>query len=414
MATVQEMIAMLVANMGGKGSTSAADLNLLGNDIFGAVTGTYNEKPQLTPEQEMLQYAPYMTSLLNSPDQMSFEAEIARDIDSGESPVTIKRLLLARVANGTIPPEEEKILLDVVDTLFAEKQKYNEYLMKPKEDSFTKMNLPHKDERYDPTQIAPELFQSMLSNMQKSQSGVNSRLSAINAANPQDNAVSYKAGSPEQLKVLQQQILNEWKQSNKPWQELQPFDPNKDAANTFGQVLEKAGTGLKYNPISSAGGIFGLTEGFSDLVKGVGKDILNPDSEKESKKKMNDAAMRAAILRSQSEPNTPTVDKKQTAFNKAQVDYLRELAGAAAPQRVANINVDKLKNPITGKDVDMTNAVRGTSTKIPTINLRDPVASQQRIMELTAQKIAAGMESAGYTPANVGLLQKLMAARGLK
>ena len=134
MATVQEMIAMLVANMGGKGSTSAADLNLLGNDIFGAVTGTYNEKPQLTPEQEMLQYAPYMTSLLNSPDQMSFEAEIARDIESGESPVTIKRLLLARVANGTIPPEEEKILLDVVDTLFAEKQKYNEYLMKPKED----------------------------------------------------------------------------------------------------------------------------------------------------------------------------------------------------------------------------------------------------------------------------------------
>ena len=66
------------------------------------------------------------------------------------------------------------------------------------------------------------------------------------------------------------------------------------------------------------------------------------------------------------------------------------------------------------KDVDMTNAVRGTSKKIPTVNLRDPVASQQRIMELTAQKIAAGMESAGYTPANVGLLQKLMAARGLK
>jgi hypothetical protein len=254
----------------------------------------------------------------------------------------------------------------------------------------------------------------MMSKMQQSQSGVNNRLSAINAANPQDNAVSYKAGSPEQLKVLQQQILNEWKQSNKPWQELQPFDPNKDSARTFGQVLEKAGTGLKYNPISSAGGIFGLTEGFSDLVKGVGKDIFNPDSEKESKKKMNDAAMRAAILRSQSEPNTPTVDKKQTAFNKAQIDYLRELAGAAAPQRVANINVDKLKNPITGKDVDMTNAVRGTSTKIPTVNLRDPVAAQQRIMELTAQKIASGMESAGYTPANVGLLQKLMAARGLK
>ena len=414
MATVQEMIAMLVANMGGKGSTSAADLNLLGNDIFGAVTGTYNEKPQLTPEQEMLQYAPYMTSLLNSPDQMSFEAEIARDIESGESPVTIKRLLLARVANGTIPPEEEKILLDVVDTLFAEKQKYNEYLMKPKEDSFTKMNLPHKDERYDPTQIAPELFQSMLSNMQKSQSGVNSRLSAINAANPQDNAVSYKAGSPEQIKILQQQILNEWKQSNNPWQELQPFDPNKGTANTVGQVLQKGAYDFKNRPASTIFGLGGLVEGSDDLLSGVLRDIFNPDSEKESKKKMNDAAMQAAILRSQSEPNTPTVDKKQTAFNKAQVDYLRELAGAAAPQRVANINVDKLKNPITGKDVDMTNAVRGTSKKIPTVNLRDPVASQQRIMELTAQKIAAGMESAGYTPANIGLLQKLMAARGLK
>lgn len=414
MATVQEMIAMLVANMGGKGSTSAADLNLLGNDIFGAVTGTYNEKPQLTPEQEMLQYAPYMTSLLNSPDQMSVEAEIARFVDAGDPPPTIKRYILGKVADGSIPPEEEKILLDVVDTLVSEKQKYNEYLMKPKEDSFTKMNLPHKDERYDPTQIAPELFQSMLSKMQQSQSGVNSRLSAINAANPQDNAVSYKVGSPEQLKILQQQILNEWKQSNKPWQELQPYDPLKDRAQNFQQILEKAGAGLTYKPASTLFGVKNLVDGTTDLLGGVLKDMFNPDSPKESNKKMNDAAMQAAILRSQSEPNTPTVDKKQTAFNKAQVDYLRELAGAAAPQRVANINVDKLKNPITGKDVDMTNAARGTSKKIPTVNLRDPVASQQRIMELTAQKIAAGMESAGYTPANVGLLQKLMAARGLK
>jgi hypothetical protein len=253
-----------------------------------------------------------------------------------------------------------------------------------------------------------------MSKMQQSQSGVNNRLSAINAANPQDNAVSYKAGSPEQLKLLQQQILNEWKKSNNPWQELQPFDPNKDRANTFGQVFQKAGYGFVNKPASTLFGIGNLVEGGTDLLGGVLGDILNPDSEKESKKKMNDAAMKAAILRSQSEPNTPTVDKKQTAFNKAQIDYLRELAGAAAPQRVANINVDKLKNPITGKDVDMTNAVRGTSTKIPTVNLRDPVAAQQRIMELTAQKIASGMESAGYTPANVGLLQKLMAARGLK
>jgi hypothetical protein len=102
---------------------------LLGSDIFGAVTGTYNEKPQLTPEQEMLQYAPYMTSLLNSADQMSVEAEIARFVDAGDPPPTIKRYILGKVADGSIPPEEEKILLDVVDTLVSEKQKYNEYLM---------------------------------------------------------------------------------------------------------------------------------------------------------------------------------------------------------------------------------------------------------------------------------------------
>jgi hypothetical protein len=393
--TIQDIIAALVGNMNNKGSTSASDLNLLGNDIFGAVTGTYNEQPKLSTEQEKQKYQPTLYALLSSADQGSFESQIAREINDGAPISTVKRNILGLIESGAIPENEEKVLFDVADAIAAEKEKYNEYLLKPKEDAFTRMNLPSADERYDPTQIAPEVFQSMLSRIQSEQSNVNKRISDVNVANPNNNAVSYKPGSKEQIDFYKNQILSEWKKSNKPWQELAPFDPSKDQAQTFGQVSQIGFNEFVNNPVSSALGITGYGRGLGNLFRGVAKDMFNPDSPKEDKKKRDAAATKAAILRSQENPNTSIVEQRSTAMNKAQVDYLRELAGAPAKQ----LNVGN-----TG----------GQVTQIAARNLRDPVSQQQRIMELTAQKISQGMEKSGYTPANIGLIQKLMAAKGLK
>jgi hypothetical protein len=72
---------------------------------------------------------------------------------------------------------------------------------------------------------------------------------------------------------------------------------------------------------------------------------------------------------------------------------LKELAGAPAPTKRQDT---------------------ATSKYTQAVNLRDPVAAQQRIMELTAKKIAAGLEKMNYTPGNIAMIQKLIAARGMQ
>ena len=104
----------------------------------------------------------------------------------------------------------------------------------------------------------------------------------------------------------------------------------------------------------------------------------------------------------------PKVDARATAMNKAAIAYQKELAGGAAPQRTATLNVAGLKDPFTGKDVDTSRAVQGSVTKIPTENLRDPVLQQQKLMNLVAQKVQAGLAARGETPFNQALLNRII------
>ena len=104
----------------------------------------------------------------------------------------------------------------------------------------------------------------------------------------------------------------------------------------------------------------------------------------------------------------PKVDARATAMNKAAIAYQKELAGAAAPQRTATLNMVGLKDPNTGKDVDMSRAVQGSVTKIPTENLRDPVLQQQKLMNLVAQKVQEGLAARGETPFNQALLNRII------
>ena len=381
---LQTVIDMLISNMNGKGGTSAANLNLLNNDVFGAVTGTSNDKAPLTDEEAIAQYQPTLANILSTGDTSSVEYNLADLIAQGVPVVTIKREILKSITEGSIPPEEEDIMMSFVDTLDKEQRSYQEYKRKPVEDSNTKMGLPAKTDRFNPVDIAPEVFQSMLSKMDTAQKGVNARVAQIDANSPKK--VSYKSGTPEFEKLLQKEILNQWSKSNKPWQEQD--NSGSLPAYNLGDILQNAKISWT-DPLA----INSLFKGARQVGGGILKDIFNPDSPKEDKQNMSKAAQREAAIRAKNNPNATRTDKQKNAFDEGQANYLKELAGAPAPTKRQDT---------------------ATSKYAQAVNLRDPVAAQQRIMELTAQKIAAGLEKMNYTPGNIAMIQKLMAAKGMQ
>ena len=377
---LQTVIDMLISNMNGKGGTSAANLNLLGNDIFGAVTGTSNDKPLLTQEEAIAQYQPTLANILSTGDANSVEYNLADLIAQGVPVVTIKREILKSITEGTIPPEEEDIMMSFVDTLDKEQRSYQEYLRKPVEDSNTKMGLPAKTERFNPVDIAPEVFQSMLSKMDTAQKGVNERIGKIDASSADPTVY-------EQPKVKGKQSIGS-KATQTGLLTLAGGAPAvlgrqivsgiKDYRNDDDKSLEQ----LNESALRLVGSQFGLSK--KQIEEGKGPQAV--------------AARRALQMRmsdntKQIADSAPKVDKRATAFNKAQIDYQKELAGAAAPTKRQDT---------------------ATSKYTQAVNLRDPVAAQQRVMELTAAKIAAGLEKMNYTPGNIALIQKLIAARGMQ
>jgi hypothetical protein len=381
---LQSIIDMLISNMNGKGGTSAANLNLLNNDVFSAVTGTSNDKAPLTDDEAIAQYQPTLAQVLSTGDTNSVEYNLADMIASGVPVVTIKREILKSITEGSIPPEEEDVMMSFVDTLDKEQRSYQEYLRKPVEDSNTKMGLPAKTDRFNPVDIAPEVFQSMLSKMDTAQKGVNAKIAQIDANSPKQ--VSYKSGTPEFEKLLQSEILKEWSKSNKPWQEQD--NSGSLPAYNLGDILQNAKISWT-DPLA----INSLFKGARQVGGSVLKQMFNPDSPNEDRQNMSKAAQREAAIRAKNNPNATRTDKKQNAFDEAQANYLKELAGAPAPTKRQDT---------------------ATSKYTQAINLRDPVAAQQRIMELTAKKISAGLEKMNYTPGNIAMIQKLMAAKGMQ
>lgn len=365
---LQTVIDMLISNMNGKGGTSATNLNLLGNDIFGAVTGTSNDKPLLTQEEAIAQYQPTLANILSTGDPNSVEYNLADLIARGVPVVTLKREILKNITDGKIPPEEEDIMMSFVDTLDKEQRSYQEYLSKPVEDSFTKMGLRPKTDRYNPVDIAPEVFQSMLSKMDTAQKGVNERIAKINATSADPTVYEQpkvQVGAGDYINLLNEKNPN----YTKNVQEVRRRNAEELAATAPGP--------------------------------GSYIDYLNGKNPNYNQQVIDSRIERAAVKKSQSsgsggstsKSTEKKVDKSATAFNKAQINYLKELAGAPAPTKRQDT---------------------ATSKYTQAVNLRDPVAAQQRVMELTAAKIAAGLEKMNYTPANIGLIQKLIAAKGMQ
>jgi len=365
---LQTVIDMLISNMNGKGGTSAANLNLLGNDIFGAVTGTSNDKPLLTQEEAVAQYQPTLANILSTGDANSVEYNLADLIARGVPVVTIKREILKSITDGTIPPEEEDIMMSFVDTLDKEQRSYQEYLRKPVEDSNTKMGLPAKTERYNPVDIAPEVFQSMLSKMDTAQKGVNERIGKINATS--GNPTVYEQPKVQTKSGDYINFLNE----KNPNYTKNIQEERRNNANELAATAPPAGAYLDY--------LNGKNPNYN-------QQVIDSRIEREAVKKNQ----RSGDSKSMSKDGTKKIDAKATAFNKAQIDYLKELAGAPAPTKRQDT---------------------ATSKYTQAVNLRDPVAAQQRVMELTAAKIAAGLEKMNYTPGNIAMIQKLIAARGMQ
>ena len=376
---IQAVIDMLISNMNGKGGASAANLNLLGNDIFGAVTGTSNDKPLLTDEEAIRQYQPTMANILSTGDPDSVEYNLADLMAQGVPVVTLKREILKSIMEQKIPQEEESLMMSFVDTLDKEQRSYEEYLRKPVEDSNTKMGLPAKTDRYNPVDIAPEVFQSMLSKMDTAQKGVDERIGKINATSADPTV--YKKPSVQSKPSLEEKsgraaflgaLGSPFVLADKIVGGI------KDFKNDDNKNIEQ----LNESALRLVGSQFGLSK--KQIETGKGPQAV--------------AARRALAMRmsdnsKQIAGNSPKIDGPATAFNKGQIAYQKELAGAPAPTKRQDT-----------KNVKYNQAV----------NLRDPVAAQQRIMELTAQKISAGLEKMNYTPGNIAMIQKLIAARGMQ
>lgn len=350
-----QLLNALMLNINGKGGSSASDFNLLGNDNFAALTGTASDPPELTEEQAYQQFMPTMFGIAQG-DPNSIEGNILGAMNDGNSVVQMKRDILAQ---GLLT-QEEKLYLDLIDTLDKERNEYTKYQRTPKVDSFTKMGLPHASERFVPEDFAPDAFQGALKEWQSAKTGVDKRLATIDSqfTNPTPTLTAGTEKGPSTLQGINNILLG----SGMKW-DGKSFDANIEA--------------LKSRPQDRP-----LLE------------ILN-GSPKEWNQSAFDALNESFTTRNTRKENVET-QKQDKRTRDIRRQYAMEMAGA----------------PITaaqGSIGDGANITRHQAT-----NVRDPVASQERILALISQKIATGMDESGYTPTNIALLKRLLAAKGSK
>lgn len=383
---MQDIIDILMMNQGKKGGTSATDLNFLNNDVFGALTGTANTQPELSEDEAFEQFMPTMMSLIDA-DPNSSEALILAQLEDGDSPISVKRQILELA----LPTAEQNLMLDLVDTISKEKADYTKWQRTPKEDAFTKMGLRHGDERFLPEDIHPEAFQGALQEYQTAQGAVDQRLGKISA----DYGVSMdwlKGGASGPAEMVGPGAST-----------VQPTGQKGNLLEQVGQMFagfrdEKPATPKKpgYEPTFTGDLLGDLVSNFQGSAKFRGKQ--NAASSSTQSPGMSAKGVDKAALQ-----------KQITAR------YLAELAGAPAPAMQGSIGDDMVWDSKTRQFRAPTgNEKVGSKSRTQATNLRDPVAAQANILQLISDGITADMEASAYTPANMDLLKRLLAAKGMK
>jgi hypothetical protein len=323
---------------------------------------------------------------------------ILADIQSGTPALKIKEAIRQGITNGSIKPTggpNDLSLYDgLVDELFAEKKQVDQkrYEVQNKQTIYEQYGLPDPSEQFDATQLFPETFSPMFDRLDSTQKDVDKRMKDIDVA----------AGDPTVYASPDKQSKEDKRRK----------DVGIGEGNRYSSGMRSI-----LNAISTQGDGSLESEYDSDLRVTASNSGLSPQQVLTGTSPQAQAARRSYQIRKKNtlqdyekkqKGEAPKVDARATSMNKAAIAYQKELAGGAAPQRTATLNVAGLKDPNTGKDVDMSRAVQGSVTKIPTENLRDPVLQQQKLMNLVAQKVQEGLAARGETPFNQALLNRII------
>ena len=395
-ADFSTILPILALAMNRKGGGNSGDLSNIFNELMGVMSNSYTAPSQMSDEEIMSVYAPQTISLQNTNDPIL--QGILADIQSGTPALKIKEAIRQGITNGSIQPSggpDDLSLYDgLVDELFAEKKQVDQkrYEVQNKQTVYEQYGLPDPSEQFDATQLFPEVFNPMFERLQSTQKDVDKRMKDIDVA----------AGDPTVYAAPDKQS-----KEDKRRREVGIGEGNRYSSG-MRSIL---------NAISTQGDGSLESEYDSDLRVTASSAGLSPQQVLTGTSPQAQAARRSYQIRKKNtleeyekkqKGEAPKVDARATGMNKAAIAYQKELAGAAAPQRTATLNMVGLKDPNTGKDVDMSRAVQGSVTKIPTENLRDPVLQQQKLMNLVAQKVQEGLAARGETPFNQALLNRII------
>ena len=395
-ADFSTILPILALAMNRKGGGNSGDLSNIFNELMGVMSNSYSAPSQMSDEEIMSVYAPQTLSLQNTNDPIL--QGILADIQSGTPALKIKEAIRQGIANGSIQPSggpDDLSLYDgLVDELFAEKKQVDQkrYEVQNKQTIYEQYGLPDPSEQFDATQLFPETFNPMFERLQSTQKDVDKRMKDIELA----------AGDPTVYAAPDKKSIEEKRRK----------DVGIGQGNRY-----SAGLNSIFNLITTEGDGSLESEYDSDLATTASSFGLSKQQVLTGNSPQAIAARKAYQMRKKwsleeyekkQKGEAPKVDARATAMNKAAIAYQKELAGAAAPQRTATLNVAGLKDPNTGKNVDMSRAVQGSVTKIPTENLRDPVLQQQKLMNLVAQKVQEGLAARGETPFNQALLNRII------
>jgi hypothetical protein len=389
-----------------KGGGNAGDLGNITNPLMGLFSNSYTAPSQISQEEIVRTYAPQTLAIRNSDDPIAIS--VLDYIERGYPAIQIKKILSDGVyKTGDIELNDENELSmynSLIDDLFAESKKVDEklYEVANKQDIYEEYGLRNPNEEFDAQQLFPEVFSPMADRLNATQADVDRRLKEIDVA----------AGDPTVYASPE-------KQEGKTYLDKVRRKPVTELANLgLGRIPSAIGmlqTGMDLISTEGDGSLESQYQ--SDLNQVASSMGLSPQQIESGNTPQAKAARRALQIKRQDtlkeyekkqKKEAPKVDARATSMNKAAIQYQKELAGAAAPQRMATTSVGQLKDPNTGKDVDMSRAVQGSVTKIPTENLRDPVLQQQKLIDLVQRKVQEGLRARGETPFNQDMLNRLI------
>lgn len=381
-ADFSTILPILALAMNRKGGGNSGDMSNIFNELMGVMSNSYSAPSQMSDQEIQSVYAPQTVSLMNTDDPIL--QGILADIQSGTPSLKIKEAIRQGFANGSIQasPDDLKLYDSLVDELLTEKKTVDQkrYEIQNKETIYEKYGLPDPTEQFDVNQLFPETFSGLASNVEAAQKTVAPKLKEIEKKYNLGVEPTYPGKQATLDDIIKQKV-----DIGTPPGKAKVTQQDKNWAAVLAKRIKDYEDGKAVNVPDASGNNWVDDAAYNQMVQQL--QTLTGYKLKTKKQAEN---------------------TKDTYYKRSQMNYEKELAGAAAPQRIATTNVGMLKDPNTGKNVDMSKAVQGSVTRIPAENLRDPVLQQQKLMDLVTKKVQEGLAARGETPFNQALLNRIV------